>query len=1817
MADNYSKALTLIEKLEKKGVSLWKENDKIKFKANTGALVSEDLAELKQLKSELLELLDPEKRKVTLKENINERFEPFVLTDVQQSYLMGRSNLFDYGGVACHIYLQLNYDSLDVNRTEEIWNYLIARHEMLRTVIHEEGYQQIMESAPHFYVTDHHDTPAEKIMEQMGHEQFKVGSWPYFAVGVSNYENGAVMHFSIEFIIADWTSIWMLLHQFEELYFGRISEISEPDVSFRDYVIAEKELKESAACERDRHYWLSRMDDFPMCPQIETEPYSAEKEVRFDRKFLQLSPERWENIKNFAYQYNVTPTVLVLMAYAHTLSCYSENKRFSINLTMLNRQPLHKNIGKVIGDFTSLTLLDIDLDNDDPFIENVKRTNMRLFEDMDHNLYSGVAFMREIANKKGSAAASMPYVFTSAVGLLSSMENESVSGMLSGIGISQTPQVFIDCQVMDGSFGMQVNWDVRRGVFKDGMIDDMFTLFSEMLQSMANQIDPETVSKRRFPDYQKEIFTKANDTALTLPVHLLHTPILHTAEKYPDKTAVVAGDEFYTYSELMQIAGKIYNALMENGIQAGDTVGITVKKSVYQPAAALAILSAGGIYVPISTEQGANRISSIIKQADIRLVITLENDETAYPENVAKIYADAEGQSVPLPKECPAKPESLAYIIFTSGSTGEPKGVAISHKACVNTIEDIIRRYNITSNDSVLGVSQLSFDLSVFDIFGLLSVGGTVVYPEDSRKKEPEYLAGLIQREHITVWNSVPSLLNMITVYLDHETQKPDISSLRLVLLSGDWIPLNLPDKILSYSEKAQVVSLGGATEASIWSIYHDYNGISEGFASIPYGLPLANQQFRILDSRLHDRPVGVKGDIFILGDGLADCYYHDKARTDLQFIKDPVTGKMMYKTGDIGKYHINGEIEFLGRADSQIKFNGHRIELGEIESAVSRSGLTANCSVVYHGSEKERAIICFYEPAFADDNQKRSSHAECAALAENIEVEARSVMKDVDTAKVGKVMEQENKLLYTAMSNALRDAVGGKKSFTIADINASEKILEKHKWLVNYWIALLEKETYLKEENGNYIFCDTGISKTEIRNEWDKLGKNWLAEMGSSEFFEYIRNSAMSLNGLLSGETDPVKLLYPDGKTDVVSDMYIHNKISVYLNNCICEFVRNASELGRPLRILEIGAGTCATALRVTKALADREFTYYVTDINSHFLPLAQAKFEGVQNVRFSVLNIDNDISEQGFEENSFDIVIAVGVLENAKDIRYSLQQVKRLVRPCGYFLFTEPVREEAWILASQGFLMTPPQDELRKNKAFINSSEWVSLLNETDTDSSVKVLPAPGDELGVFGLELYFKQFKTTRQNINSSDIISKIRENLASYMIPSIFMMLDKIPVTVNGKTDNKTLRRIAEQRILSSTGKGTEHNDTVSADMNALQKELAEILGGFGLKNLGLHDSFYDYGADSLILAQATGGIRDKILKDVPFDTLLRFMLNHPNIQELSEFVAEKRGDVPENNGSSTEAFAHIGASTLYKAGNGPLRVVFHAAFGTMNSLKYVVEGLVKQQKGDVLTIALGDADKYYQMDRESAIQQLADDYTQIILESGAQQIQLIGYCFGGWLATQCANRLVEQGKEIADIILIDSQTVPWNIEDRLMIELMFLPNFSIALNDLDCFVDSQQPDLEALFMELISSFGKIPEPLYTVLEKMDGCDGFAKGLKQLADMDFHERFRMYTEIGSRNTGEQLSAAMLEGVFKSYCQTIRCCNGDMESYFGDIRFLNARDNSNIFYSKDKNISYWSELCIGDLHITDIAGDHYSCVEDPENAKEVCRLIADHEA
>ncbi|HEX6291076.1 MAG TPA: amino acid adenylation domain-containing protein, partial [Herpetosiphonaceae bacterium] len=280
------------------------------------------------------------------------------------------------------------------------------------------------------------------------------------------------------------------------------------------------------------------------------------------------------------------------------------------------------------------------------------------------------------------------------------------------------------------------------------------------------------------------------------------------------------------------------------------------------------------------------------------------------------------------------QPTDLAYVIYTSGSTGLPKGVMIDHRGAVNTILDINQRFAVGADDRVLACSSLSFDLSVYDIFGVLAAGGAIVIPSAAEARNPAHWHDLLVREQVTIWNSVPALMQVLADDLTTRSARlPD--SLRLVLLSGDWIPVTLPDQIRSLGSRPQVISLGGATEASIWSILYPIEHVDPAWKSIPYGRPMLNQRFHVLDSALEPRPVLVPGQLYIGGIGLALGYWRDPDKTRERFIIHPQTGERLYATGDLGRYLPDGNIEFLGREDFQVKIQGYRVELGEIEAAL------------------------------------------------------------------------------------------------------------------------------------------------------------------------------------------------------------------------------------------------------------------------------------------------------------------------------------------------------------------------------------------------------------------------------------------------------------------------------------------------------------------------------------------------------------------------------------------------------------------------------------------------------------------------------------------------------------------------------------------------------------------------------------------------------------------------------------------------------------------------------------------------------------------
>ncbi|MEM9400817.1 MAG: AMP-binding protein, partial [Verrucomicrobiota bacterium] len=721
--------------------------------------------------------------------------------------------------------------------------------------------------------------------------------------------------------------------------------------------------------------------------------------------------------------------------------------------------------------------------------------------------------------------------------------------------------------------------------------------------------------------------------------------------------------------------------------------------------------------------------------------------------------------------DCDYNAEQPAYVIYTSGSTGQPKGVVISHSSASNTINDINSRFNITSKDSILALAQLGFDLSVYDVFGVLAAGGKLVFPQPDRQTDPSHWVALMHQHKVTIWDTVPALMQMLVTYLDSE-KEADLPAFRLALLSGDWIPLTLPDRLKKLLPKVQLISLGGATEASIWSIYHTYNGLQPDWTSIPYGRPLANQGFRVLDKDLRDCPEWAIGELYITGQGLAIEYFNDPEMTEARFFEHPRDGQRLYRTGDLGRYLPGGEIEFLGREDNQVKIRGHRIELGEIESALQQHASVGNAKVVLEGKEEERALMAFVEPAINKDRNTDKESQYFQKITAGIEEQASVHMNGLNRESVEEAMHNLDTAVFYSMLRAMHnmDFFHPEKSSTLEEILNSDQILPKNHWLVRRWVSLLTDKNLLNQQKDEGLQCMVDATEKEENEHWEKAASSWTADMGSAKFIEYIRNNTRVLPELLNGKQDPVALLFPEGSDEYVEALYFENAMVNYLNKAICALLaRLADEKQGHLRILEIGAGTGATTIKIIEHLKTYSFDYLFTDVASAFVSAAKSKFSSVENMRFGVYDVDKDYRKQGLAPNSFDVIVAAGVLENSRNIPNALQQIKELVCPNGWFVYTEPTLEHPWILASQAFMMQEPQDELRLLSSYLDRQSWYDLTAELGK-GPVFHLPKPEDHISRLGVHLYATQLKNERTTAEADSIMAFLQKKVPPYMVPS---------------------------------------------------------------------------------------------------------------------------------------------------------------------------------------------------------------------------------------------------------------------------------------------------------------------------------------------------------------------------------------------------------------------------------------------------------------
>nr|AGS49496.1 long-chain-fatty-acid--CoA ligase [uncultured bacterium esnapd7] len=307
----------------------------------------------------------------------------------------------------------------------------------------------------------------------------------------------------------------------------------------------------------------------------------------------------------------------------------------------------------------------------------------------------------------------------------------------------------------------------------------------------------------------------------------------------------------------------------------------------------------------------------------------------------------------------------VAYTIFTSGSTGAPKGVVVTHRSVVNLIDWLNRTYRVGPDDRILFVTSFCFDLSVYDIFGVLAAGASVRPVPAADLAEPDGVVDLLEQEDITIWDSAPAALAMLMPYV--QAREPaGRDTLRLVLLSGDWVPVPLPDQIRAAFPAAEVVALGGATECTVWSNHYRVGDVDPAWPSIPYGKPMQNARYYVLDGHLRPCPLGVEGDLYIAGECVAVGYANAPRRTAASFLPDPWAvrpGEHMYRTGDRARWLPAGDLEFLGRLDDQVKVNGYRIELGEVRGALLQCQGIRAAAVVAPRGPGGRTLAAFYVP--------------------------------------------------------------------------------------------------------------------------------------------------------------------------------------------------------------------------------------------------------------------------------------------------------------------------------------------------------------------------------------------------------------------------------------------------------------------------------------------------------------------------------------------------------------------------------------------------------------------------------------------------------------------------------------------------------------------------------------------------------------------------------------------------------------------------------------------------------------------------------------
>ena len=996
---------------------------------------------------------------------INTDTHEIPLTQLQEAYLKRRDPQVPLGGVGT----AGHYDyacSVDPEKLEQAINTVIQRHEMMRMVACPQRRTQHPIIPPRYRVpiTDlRHMTMDEveqhlaEIREKRVLEVMDVTTWPCFRFSVVLLPHGKqLLAVDFDLFFLDGPSIFSLFQEIMNLIADPSSQITNHETNEPRFADLCQEIEERRTHHRDRdqEFWLSLFTNAPEPIPLPLGRNLAGKPTGIFRRVREvLTIDEWQGLKDRSREHSVPPIGTIVESYVDALRRWAGVPEFTLNFTTSNRPGATHAGAKVLGEYTSTMLFPVNPPSGD-YWTDARVLSRNLSRLLSHRGYSGISVVKDLKTQFGqNFYLAAPVVFT---GML--MDSRGFNDGAAAFGpvvwsVSSTPQVLIDCQVIETSNDVTISLDYREPYIDERIAQAILDDIMAMLRACQSGTTPETACL--LSDEDARLWADVNSTEWEHPDGLLHDMVEAAMSTNPDRQIIRDDQGWHTNQELLKEAENICRSLVDMGIGVGDYVAVDGHRRARSIAAMLAVMQAGAAYIPLDPRQPDFRHQQILESSNACARIT--------STCITPLHKGLGTRS---------RPSTLdpAYAIFTSGTTGTPKGVVISHRSVVNTILDVLESHAIGPSDRIAGVSSLSFDLSVFDIYGaLLSQAQLLLYPD--QRDIPSLTEGLC-RDGITVWNTVPAIMSLVTDELErrdeqllqpywrsNETQYVDIPwDLRLVLMSGDWIPVDLPDRIRALAPSARVMSLGGATEGAIWSIWFDIGKVDPSWRAIPYGHAMRNQSMWIVDHRLRLAPVGCVGEICIGGQGVASSYLNAPDLTDKAFVTTPDLGRI-YRTGDYGLLDPDGEIRFLGRRDSQVKLNGHRIELSEIESSIIRSfPVSRVCVAVKEVSPSAKKALCVY---YTGDTE--------LSLVE-VRDQLRSRLPEYMLPSHVIRMDQ---LPMTANSKVNATLLPTPKKSSSADLT-QEAMNPREALIERLWCAILDKESLDLDDDLFYLGADS-----------------------------------------------------------------------------------------------------------------------------------------------------------------------------------------------------------------------------------------------------------------------------------------------------------------------------------------------------------------------------------------------------------------------------------------------------------------------------------------------------------------------------------------------------------------------------------------------------------------------------------------------------------------------------------------------------------------------------------------------------------------------